>query len=118
MTWLAVGTAGRAENPDELEIRISAGVPRRYRVLAADVPAVLAGYAAVLFNEEGDPVGDIGPSADGVMLLGAGRAGRGFVPGGTVFPVSHAAWAIPRDHLRAHYNRHDGPVDVLLAGGA
>ncbi|NLX48319.1 MAG: hypothetical protein GXY82_00285 [Methanospirillum sp.] len=55
-------------------------------------------------------IGDVhaGPNA-----LETGTSARG-----TVFPVGHAAWAVPRDHLRAHYNRHDGPVDVLLAGGA
>lgn len=108
-----VGTAGRAEDSDEIEIRIGGG--RRYRVLAADVPFVLAGYSAVLSGEEGEPVGDIAGSASGRMLLGASRAGRGFVADGEAFPVEAAAWIVPRDHLRAHYNRHDGPVDVLEA---
>lgn len=111
-----VGSAGRADTPDEIEIRIAAPVPRRYRVLAADAPRVLAGYSAVLYSEEGEPVGDISGSASGRMLLGASRAGRGFVPDGAAFPVETAAWMVVRDHLRAHYHRHDGRVEVLGAG--
>ena len=111
-----VGSAGRADNPDEIEIRIAAPVPRVYRVLAADARQLLAGYSAVLYSEEGEPVGDIAGSASGRMLLGASRAGFGFVPAGAAFPVGAAAWMVVRDHLRAHYNRHDGPVEVLGAG--
>ncbi len=112
-----VGTAGRADNSDEIEIRITAGTPRRYRVLAEDASRVLGGYSAVLYSEEGEPIGDIATSASGQMLLGASRAGLGFVPDGEVFPVEVAAWMFSRDHLRAHYYQHDGPVEVL-GGGA
>lgn len=112
------GTAGGADDSDEIEIRITAGVPRLYRVLAGDAPRVLAGYSAILYGEEGEPVGDVAGSASGRMLLGASRAGLGFVTDGEVFPVEAAAWMVPRDHLRAHYYRHDGPVDVLAGGGA
>lgn len=111
-----VGTAGRADTPDEIEVRIAVPVPRRYRVLATDAPRVLAGYAAVLYSEQGEPVGDIAGSASGRVLLGASRAGLGFVPDGAVFPVGAAAWMVVRDHLRAHYYRNDGPVEVLGAG--
>ena len=111
-----VGSAGRADDADGIEIRIAAPVPRVYRVLAADAPRMLAGYAAVLYSEEGEPVGDIAGSASGRVLLGSSRAGRGFVPDGAAFPVMTAAFLIPRDHLRAHYDRHDGPVEVLGAG--
>jgi hypothetical protein len=110
-----VGSAGRADDSDEIEIRIAAPVPRVYRVLTADVPRVLAGYSAVLYSGEGEPVGDIAGSASGRMLLGASRAGRGFVADGAAFPVESTEWMVPRDHLRAHYHRHDGPVDVLEA---
>ena len=111
-----VGSAGRADTPDEIEIRIAAPVPRRYRVLAADAPRVLAGYSAVLYSEEGEPVGDIESSASVRVLLGASRAGLGFVADGEARPVGAAAFLVVRDHLRAHYNRHDGPVDVLAGG--
>lgn len=112
-----VGTAGRADDPDEIAIRLVAPVPRRYRVLATDAPRVLAGYSAPLYSEEGEPVGDIAGSASGRMLVGASRAGLGFVPVGEIFPVEAAAWMVVRDHLRAHYYRHDGPIEVL-AGSA
>jgi len=112
-----VGTAGRADDSDELEIRIRAPTPRRYRVRGEDVQRVLRGHPAVLFSEEGEPIGDIAGSASGRMLIGASRAGLGFVPDGEVFPVEAAAFLIPRDHLRAHYNRHDGPIEVLGGGG-
>lgn len=111
-----VGSAYRVDTPDEIEIRIAAPVPRVYRVLAADAGQVLAGYPAVLYSGEGEPVGDVATSASGRVLLGASRAGRGFVSDGEVFPVEAAAWMVVRDHLRAHYNRHDGPVEVLGAG--
>jgi hypothetical protein len=111
-----VGSAGRADTLDEIEIRIAVPVPRRYRVLATDASRVLAGYSAVLYSEEGEPVGDIEGSASGRVLLGASRAGRGFVPEGAAFLVEVAAWMIARDHLRAHYNRHDGRIEVLGAG--
>ena len=117
MTWEAVGTAGRAEESDEIAIRIAGPVPRRYRVLAADAPRVLAGYPAILYSEEGEPVGDIESSASLRMLIGASRAGLGFVADGETFPVEAAAFLIVRDHLRAHYYRDDGPVEVL-GGGA
>ncbi len=108
-----VGSAGRADDSDEIEIRIAAPIRRFYRVLAADARQVLAGYPAVLYSEEGEPIGDVAASASGRMLGGASRAGRGFVPDGEAFPVEAAAWMVPRDHLRAHYYRHDGPVPVL-----
>ncbi|MEN6342207.1 MAG: hypothetical protein ABFC89_06555 [Methanospirillum sp.] len=110
-----VGSAGRADDSDEIEIRIAVPVPRAYRVLAADARQVLAGYQAVLYSVEGEPVGDVAISASGRVLLGASRAGRGFVLDGEAFPVEVAAWMVVRDHLRAHYHRHDGPVEVLEA---
>lgn len=110
---MIVGTAGRVDDADAIEIRIAVGTPRRYRVPAGDARRVLGGYSAVLYDDEDGAIGDIATSASGRMLIGAGRAGRGFVPDGTVFPVEAAAWMIPRDHLRAHYHRYDGPVEVL-----
>lgn len=112
-----VGTAGRADGSDEIEIRIPAPASRCYRVLADDAPRVLAGWPAILYDEEGAAVGDIESSASLRMLVGASRAGLGFVAEGETFPVEAAAFMIPRDHLRAHYYRHDGPVEVL-GGGA
>lgn len=111
-----VGSAGRADDSDEIEIRIEAPVRRFYRVLSADVPFVLRGYAAILYGEEGSPAGDIATSASGRVLIGASRAGLGFVQVGEVFPVEAAAFMIPRDHLRAHYHRLDGPIAVLGGG--
>ena len=109
----AVGSAGKADGSDEIEIRIAAGVPRFYRVLADDVPGLLQGYSAVLYGEEGEPVGDIEASASLRMLIGASRAGLGFLTDGETCPVGVPAFMIPRDHLRAHYYRGDGPVEVL-----
>jgi hypothetical protein len=122
MTWTTVGSAGRAEDSDDLEIRIAGPVRRCYRVLATDVPYVLLGYPAVLYAgdpAEADPVGDVESSASGRMLLGQSRAGLGFrvtVPSSGPLPVDTAEWLVVRDHLRAHYYRDDGPVEVL--GGA
>ncbi len=117
MTWETVGSAGRADDSDDIAIRIAAPVSRRYRVLAADAPRVLAGYPGVLYSEEGEPIGDIESSASLRMLLGASRAGLGFVADGEICPVEVAAFLIVRDHLRAHYYRDDGPIEVL-GGGA
>ncbi len=113
MTWETVGSAGKADDSDEILIRITAGIRRRYRVLADDAPYLLVGYPAVLYSDDGEAIGDIGASAGGRMLLGASRAGLGFVPDGIGFPVDAAAFLVPRDHLRAHYYRDDGPVAVL-----
>ncbi|HIH03204.1 MAG TPA: hypothetical protein HA263_04935 [Methanoregulaceae archaeon] len=110
-----VGSAGRADDADEIEIRIAAPVPRVYRVLAADVRQVLAGYPAVLYSVEGEPVGDVATSASGRVLLGASRAGLGFVLDNEACQAGAAAWMVVRDHFRAHYYRHDGPVEVLEA---
>ncbi len=115
MTWETVGSAG-ADDSGEILVRITAGPRRRYRVLAGDAPALLAGRPAVLYAEEGEPIGDIRTSASGRMLIGASRAGLGFVPGGTACPVGPPAFAIVRDHLRAHYGRNDGTVEVLRGG--
>lgn len=120
MTWHAVGTAGRADDSDDLEFRIDGG--RYYRVLAADVPLCLRGYPVLLYAgdpDSADPVGDIEGSVSGRVLVGASRAGLGFVvtvPSAGPRPVSGDGWIVPRDHLRAHYDRHDGPVDVLAGG--
>lgn len=120
MTRQAVGTAGRADDADDLAFRIDGG--RQYRVLAADVPAVLAGYPGILYAgdpDAADPVGDVESSASGRMILGQSRAGLGFVvtvPSTWPLPVEAAEWMVPRDHLRAHYNRHDGPIEVLEVG--
>ena len=106
MNWTAIGAAGRAEDSDDLEIRVDG---RCSRVLAADVPAVLAGYAALLYAgdpAEADPVGEIGSSASGRMLLGQSRAGRGFdvtVPSAGPGPVEAADWLIVRDQVRARH---------------
>ena len=122
MTWLPVGTAGRANDSDDIEIRITAGTRRCYRILAADVPAVLAGYLGVLYAgdpESADPAGDVESSASGRMILGQSRAGLGFVvtdPTGGPLPVAEAEWMVVRDHLRAHYWRNDGPIEVLEVG--
>lgn len=114
MTWTTVGLAGRAEDSDDIAIRIAIPIRRCYRVMAADVARVLSGWPAVLYaGDAADPIGDITTSARGWMLIGAGRAGLGFVPDGTTVPVDAPAFAIPRDHLRAHYYRDDGPVEVL-----
>ena len=112
MTWVHIGTAGRVDDSDDIEVRVPG---HRYRVLAADAPRVLAGYPAVLYSEEGEPVGDIESSASLRVLLGQSRAGRGFVLDGETFPVEAPAWMVVRDHLRAHYYRDDGPVEVLGA---
>ena len=109
---------GQAERDgDGIEVRLVAG-PRRgcYRVAAEEVPILLSGYPATLSADD-VAVGDIAPSKSLRVLLGAFRAGLGFVEGGTVRPVGAAAFMVPRRHLAAHYERDDGPVPVL-AGGA
>lgn len=114
-----VGYAGKADDSDDIEIRITVGTRRCYRVLADDVPAVLIGYPAILYAgdpESADPAGDLETSASLRMLIGQSRAGLGFrvtVPSGGPLPVNAAEWTVPRDHLRAHYYRDDGPVEVL-----
>ena len=119
MTWNTIGVAGRADDADDITIRIGTPVRRWYRVQGEDVPRVLGGYAALLYaGDAADAIGDIATSASGTMLIGASRAGLGFVPAGAVFPPSPPAFLIPRDHLRAHYDRDDGPVEVLGTGDA
>jgi len=102
---------------DEIEVRLRAG-PRRgcYRVGAEEVTSLLAGFPATL-TADGVAVGDIAASRSLRVLLGAFRAGLGFLESGTVCPVVSAAFMVPRAHLAAHYERDDGPVPVL-AGGA
>lgn len=110
-----IGTAGR--DGSGIEVRLVAG-PRRgcYRVAAEEVPTLLAGYPATLTADD-VVVGDIAASRSLRVLLGAFRAGLGFLEAGTVCPVATAAFMVPRAHLAAHYERDDGPVPVL-AGGA
>lgn len=110
-----IGTAGR--EGDEIEVRLVAG-PRRgcYRVTAEEVLSLLAGYPATLSADDVG-VGDIAASRSLLVLLGAFRAGLGFLEAGTVIPVARAAFMVPRAHLAAHYERDDGPIPVL-AGGA
>ena len=120
MTRQAVGTAGRAGDSDDIEFRIDGG--RYYRVLAADVPLCLRGYPALLYAgdpDSADPVGDIESSVSGRVLIGASRADLGFVvtvPSTGPRPVAAAEWMVPRDHLRAHYWRNDGPVEIMGVG--
>ncbi len=60
MSRAIVCSAGRAEDSDDIEIRIAGG--RCYRVLAADVPWMLAGYPAILYASDpaaADPAGDV-----------------------------------------------------------
>jgi hypothetical protein len=117
MTRAIVGSAGRAEDSDDIEIRLVGC--RCYRVLAADVPWMLAGYPTALYAGDpaaADPAGDVEASASLRVLLGQSRAGLGFVvtvPSAGTIPVAEPEWMIVRDHLRAHYYRDDGPVEVL-----
>ncbi|MEN6519335.1 MAG: hypothetical protein ABFC38_14370 [Methanospirillum sp.] len=110
-----IGSAER--DGDGIEIRLDAG-PRHgcYRVAAEEVPYLLAGFPATLTADDA-PVGDLAASRSLAVLLGAFRAGLGFLEAGTVCPVGTAAFMVPRAHLAAHYARDDGPVPVL-AGGA
>ena len=113
---MPIGTAGR--DGDDLLIRLTAGPRRgRFRVPAAEVGPLLAGLSAVVRDEEGAAVGDLATSRSLRVLTGAFRAGRGFVVQPAAFPVAAPAFLVPRAHLAAHYDRHDGPVPVL-AGGA
>ncbi|MEN6342434.1 MAG: hypothetical protein ABFC89_07720 [Methanospirillum sp.] len=115
MAWATIGSAGRADDADGIPIRIAAGTPRRYRVRDGDVPSVPDGCPAILYTEEGEPAGDIAASTSGRMLLGASRAGRGFVPDGTGLPVRRSDFAIPRDHPDALLPGRR-PVAVLRGG--
>jgi len=110
-----IGTAGR--DGTEIEIRLIAGRRRGcYRVIEEEVPTLLSGYPATLTADE-VAVGDIVASKSLRVFLGAFRSGLGFLEAGTVYPVVTAAFMVPRAHLRAHYDRDDGPIPVL-AGGA
>ena len=112
---MVIGMASR--EGDGIAIRLFAGARRGcYRVAAEEVPTLLAGYPATLIAD-GVAVGDVAASRSLRVLLGAFRAGHGFLEAGTVCPVAAAAFLVPRAHLAAHYERDDGPVPVL-AGGA
>lgn len=113
---VAIGYAVR--DGDGIAIRLTAG-PRRgcYRVPAEEVPTLLAGAAAATLWADGAPVGIVAPSQDLRVLLGAFRDLCGFADGGPLVRAGAAAFLIPRAHIAAHYDRHDGPVAVL-GGGA
>jgi hypothetical protein len=102
---------------DAIAIRLEAG-PRRgcYRVDAGEAPRLLAGRGAATLRSGAAPVGVIAPSKGLRVLRGGFCAGRGFSKIGAPWPTSAAAFLIPRAHLRAHYDRHDGPVPVLECG--
>lgn len=110
-----IGDAGR--DGDAIEVRLVAG-PRRgcYRVIEEEVPTLLSGYPAALIADD-VAVGDIVASRSLRVLLGAFRAGLGFLEAGAVCPVMTAAFMVPRAHLAAHYERDDGPIPIL-AGSA
>ncbi|HQJ88411.1 MAG TPA: hypothetical protein PLY91_07715 [Methanoregulaceae archaeon] len=109
-----IGQIGR--DGDAIAVRLFTG-PRRgcYRVMAEEVPTLLAGFPATLYADE-MPVGDIAASRSLRVLRGAFRAGLGFLEAGTACPVVSAAFLVPRAHLAAHYGRDDGPVPVLAGG--
>jgi hypothetical protein len=111
-----IGSAGR--DGDGIAIRLTAGTRRGYyRVAAEEVPDLLAGVAAAGLWSDDAPVGIVAPSRDLRVLLGAFRDLCGFTGGGPLVRVGAVAFLIPRAHLAAHYDRHDGPVEVL-GGGA
>ena len=110
-----IGTVER--DGDDLLIRLAAGPRRgRYRVPAGEVAGVVAGGRAVLYDD-GTAVSDIAASRSLQVLIGAFRAGRGFVVQPAAFPVLAVVFMIPRARVRAQYDRGDGPIPVL-AGGA
>ncbi len=102
---------------DAIAIRLEAG-PRRgcYRVAAGEAPRLLAGRGAAVLRAGDAPVGVVAPSRSLRVLHGEFRAGRGLLEAGAPWPPGGAAFMIPRAHLRAHYDRHDGPVPVLECG--
>ena len=99
---------------DAIAIRLEGG-PRGgcYRVDAGKVPRLLAGVAAATLWSDGVPVGIVAPSRDLRILFGAFRELCGFTGGGPLVRAGATAFLIPRAHLRAHYDRYDGPVPVL-----
>jgi hypothetical protein len=112
------GTIGHAVRDGEaIAILLEAGSRRgRYRVDAGEAPRLLAGVAAVTLWSDDAPVGVVAPSRDLRVLLGAFRELCGFTGGGPLVRAGATAFMVPRTHLQAHYDRHDGPVPVLECG--
>ncbi|MEN6341973.1 MAG: hypothetical protein ABFC89_05380 [Methanospirillum sp.] len=109
---VAIGYAVR--DGDGIAIRLTAG-PRRgcYRVAAGTAPSLLAGVASAALLVDGIAVGVIAPSKSLRLLRGAFCADGDFHPERAGPLRSATAFLVPRPHLRAHYDRHDGPVPVL-----
>lgn len=111
---IAIGYAVRGG--DGIAFRLVAG-PRRgcYCVEAGEVDDLLAGRAPAALRVDGVPVGVIAPSRSLRLLVGAFWHGRAPARQGSL-PTRRATFLVPRLHLRAHYERDDGPVPVLAGG--
>jgi hypothetical protein len=112
----AIGTVER--DGDDLLWRLSGARPGVYWTAAGGVPALVAGGSAVLYGDDGWPVGTVGTSASLLMLIGQFREAGAFVYEPDVFAVAEPSFMVPRARVRAHYWRDDGPVPVLACGGA
>jgi hypothetical protein len=113
----AIGTVVR--DGDDLLWRLSAGMHTGvYRTPAAEVADLLAGGSAVLYEDDGWPVGDLGTSASLRILIGQLREAGVFLVEPGPFPVEDPTFMVPRAQVRAYYDRGDGPAPVLSVGGA
>ena len=111
-----VGTVER--DGDDLLWRLAGALPGLYWTPAVAVPGLFAGGSAVLYEDDGWPVGTVGTSASLRMLIGEFSPAAVFVYEPGVFAVVDPSFMVPRAHVRAHYWRNDGPVPVLACGGA
>ena len=111
-------SAGTVERyGDDLLWRLVAGPHTGvYWTPAADVAGLLAGGSAVLYEDDGWPVGDVATSASLRMLIGQFRPAGVFVLGPAADAVTAPSLMVPRAQVRAHYYRDDGPVEVMRAG--
>ncbi len=111
-----IGTVER--DGDDLFWRLAGALPGFYWTPAVAVPGLFAGGSAVLYEDDGWPVGTVGTSASLRMLIGAFRPAGVFVYEPGLFAVEDPSFMVPRAQVRAHYWRNDGPVPVLACGGA
>lgn len=112
----AIGTVER--DGDDLLWRLAAGPHRGiFWTPAAEVAGLLACGSAILYEDDGWPVGDIATSASLRMLIGRFRESGVFVREPTVERVDAPTFMVPRAQIRAYYWRDGGPAPVLACGG-
>lgn len=111
-----IGTVER--DGDDLLWRFFDGSHRGiYRTAAVAVAGLFAGGSAVVYEDDGWPVGTVGTSASLLMLIGQFREGGVFVYEPGLFAVDEPTFMVPRAQARAYYDRNSGPAMVLACGG-